>query len=187
VKHRQFDDLTRALAHAFARGRAARAPLDLGSKPSPSPGALPSREAATLRICVGASQHFASARATRPDVDQPSRREHNPPKSTQGDPSTHPLGRGNADLAPSKSPLVLTLTPREHEVAALVARGLKNREIAATLVLSERTVHTHVRSILGKLGVSSRAQIAVWSIRQGLTSSLGSRAAGPVTRPAQPT
>ena len=57
---------------------------------------------------------------------------------------------------------ISTLSPREEEVAGLVAQALSNRQIAARLVLSERTVETHVRSILNKLGVNSRAQIAVW-------------------------
>lgn len=54
------------------------------------------------------------------------------------------------------------LTPREVEVAALVAEGKTNREIADVLVLGERTVETHVANILGKLGFSNRAQIATW-------------------------
>jgi DNA-binding CsgD family transcriptional regulator len=53
-----------------------------------------------------------------------------------------------------------TLTAREQDVAALVARGLSNREIAAALSIGERTVETHVSNILGKLAVTSRAQIA---------------------------
>jgi DNA-binding CsgD family transcriptional regulator len=54
------------------------------------------------------------------------------------------------------------LTPREREVALLVAQGLTNREIASTLVLSERTADNHVQHILGKLGLANRSQIAVW-------------------------
>jgi ATP/maltotriose-dependent transcriptional regulator MalT len=53
-----------------------------------------------------------------------------------------------------------TLTARERDVAALVARGLSNREIAGALSIGERTVETHVGNILGKLAVTSRAQIA---------------------------
>jgi DNA-binding CsgD family transcriptional regulator/tetratricopeptide (TPR) repeat protein len=60
------------------------------------------------------------------------------------------------------------LTPREREVAALVARGLSNRAIADQLVVGERTVETHVTNVLGKLGFSSRAQIAVWAVEHGL-------------------
>ncbi|MET8980066.1 LuxR C-terminal-related transcriptional regulator [Streptomyces sp. NPDC004539] len=54
------------------------------------------------------------------------------------------------------------LTHRERQVAALVARGMTNRRIAAELVLSPRTVDGHVDRILTKLGFSSRAQIAAW-------------------------
>ena len=57
------------------------------------------------------------------------------------------------------------LTRREREVAALVAQGLTNRQIADTLSVSERTVHSHVRSILGKHAFTSRAQIAAWMAR----------------------
>jgi len=55
------------------------------------------------------------------------------------------------------------LTSREQGVAALVARGLSNSQIAAVLVISARTVEKHVQHIMDKLGVSTRAQIAAWS------------------------
>ncbi|MGS2807586.1 response regulator transcription factor [Nocardia sp. MW-W600-9] len=51
-------------------------------------------------------------------------------------------------------------TPREREVRDLAAAGLTNREIATRLVLSERTVETHVRNILAELGVTNRAELA---------------------------
>ncbi|MDR7489804.1 MAG: LuxR C-terminal-related transcriptional regulator [Armatimonadota bacterium] len=54
------------------------------------------------------------------------------------------------------------LSPREWEVARLVTRGLSNREIARTLVISERTVDAHLRHILDKLGFTSRTQVAAW-------------------------
>jgi DNA-binding CsgD family transcriptional regulator len=63
------------------------------------------------------------------------------------------------------------LTAREREVARLVARGMSNRNIAGDLVLSERTVETHVTNILLKLGFTSRAQIAAWAAERGLTAS----------------
>jgi DNA-binding CsgD family transcriptional regulator len=70
---------------------------------------------------------------------------------------------GIATARRSASPL----SAREAEVAALVARALSNREIAASLVLSERTVESHVRSILSKLGFSTRTEIATWAVQAG--------------------
>ena len=55
------------------------------------------------------------------------------------------------------------LTRREQDVAALVAQGMSNSQIAASLVISVRTVETHVGHIMDKLGCSTRAQIAAWS------------------------
>lgn len=54
------------------------------------------------------------------------------------------------------------LTPRETEIAELVARGLSNKDIAATLVIAQRTAEGHVEHILSKLGFTSRTQIAAW-------------------------
>ena len=62
------------------------------------------------------------------------------------------------------------LSAREREVAALVAQGRSNREIAACLVVSERTAEAHVSNILGKLGFTTRAQIAAWAVEKGLIS-----------------
>lgn len=59
-----------------------------------------------------------------------------------------------------------SLTRREREVAELVAEGLTNREIGERLFISERTVDGHLEHVREKLGVSSRAQIAAWVIRQ---------------------
>jgi DNA-binding CsgD family transcriptional regulator len=58
------------------------------------------------------------------------------------------------------------LTGREEQVAALVAEGASNRQVAAQLHLSERTVETHVRNVMLKLGFDSRTQIAVWHARR---------------------
>jgi len=55
------------------------------------------------------------------------------------------------------------LTAREREVAALIAEGLSNPDIAARLVISPRTAETHVQHIMVKLGLTARAQIAAWS------------------------
>jgi len=58
------------------------------------------------------------------------------------------------------------LAPREHEVATLVATGMTNKEIAARLGIAQRTAESHVENILVKLGLASRAQIAVWVVQQ---------------------
>jgi DNA-binding CsgD family transcriptional regulator len=57
------------------------------------------------------------------------------------------------------------LSPRESEVASLIALALSNRQIAERLVLSERTVESHVRNILAKLGFGTRTEIATWRMR----------------------
>jgi len=88
----------------------------------------------------------------------------------------HFLSQATAMLPPrrSLSPGRVTkqahggLTAREREVAALIAQGKINREIAEALVVSERTVESHVSNILAKLGITSRAQIAVWATEKGL-------------------
>jgi DNA-binding CsgD family transcriptional regulator len=60
------------------------------------------------------------------------------------------------------------LSPREREVAGLIVTGSSNREIAASLVISERTVEHHVTSILARLGLETRGQVAVWAHQHGL-------------------
>jgi non-specific serine/threonine protein kinase len=60
------------------------------------------------------------------------------------------------------------LSAREAEVAALIARGLSNRQIAAELVFAERTAGSHYAHILDKLGFATRAQIAAWAVEHGL-------------------
>ena len=59
------------------------------------------------------------------------------------------------------------LTAREREVLSLIAEGASNRQIARSLVVSERTARSHVSAILSKLGLVSRTQAALWAVREG--------------------
>lgn len=61
-----------------------------------------------------------------------------------------------------------SLTPREREVAGLLAEGLTNAALAERLYISPRTAAVHVSNILSKLGMSSRAEVAAWAVREGL-------------------
>ena len=70
--------------------------------------------------------------------------------------------------APKQQEQVEPLTDREHEVLRLVAKGRANKEIGRQLGISERTVRTHVSNILGKLGLASRTQAALYAVQQGL-------------------
>ena len=71
-------------------------------------------------------------------------------------------------LPDSPADLTEELTPRETEVLALLAEGLVNREIASRLSISEHTIKFHIRSILGKLGASTRTEAVTRGLRQGL-------------------
>lgn len=67
--------------------------------------------------------------------------------------------------------LSLELTRRERDVAELVAQGLSNKQIAAKLVVSQRTAESHILNILNKLGFNSRTQIATWATNSQLANS----------------
>ena len=75
--------------------------------------------------------------------------------------------------APARSEVALT--ERETGVLRLLARGKSNGEIAAELCVGEQTVKTHVSHILGKLGVPSRTQAALYAARIGLVPLAGTR------------
>jgi signal transduction histidine kinase/DNA-binding CsgD family transcriptional regulator len=68
----------------------------------------------------------------------------------------------------ANEPLIEPLTPREQEVLAGVAAGMTNKQIAARLGISDRTVQFHLGNVLGKLGVASRTEAAVVALQRGL-------------------
>ena len=70
--------------------------------------------------------------------------------------------------ATSRGQAKADLTTREVEVLRLVGTGAANKDIALQLGISERTARTHVSNILGKLGLASRTQAALWAVREGL-------------------
>ncbi|HEY2077496.1 MAG TPA: LuxR C-terminal-related transcriptional regulator [Streptosporangiaceae bacterium] len=84
--------------------------------------------------------------------------------SSAGSASQHPEpANGSSKSAAAPLMPMSALTARERQVATLITRGLSNRAIAAELVISPATAARHVANILGKLGLSSRAQVAAWT------------------------
>ncbi|MGD8967645.1 MAG: response regulator transcription factor [Anaerolineae bacterium] len=92
----------------------------------------------------------------------------------EGQPSIHPtIARKlmREIQRPSELPAAAEpLTEREAEVLSLVAQGLTNQEVADRLFVSERTVRTHVSSILSKLHLANRTRAALYALRKGLAS-----------------
>jgi non-specific serine/threonine protein kinase len=86
--------------------------------------------------------------------------------------------RSPADAVPAAAPAheppadreLSLLTPREREVAGLVARGLTDPQLAAALVIGRRTAEKHVASCLRKLGLATRAGLAAWAVERGLAA-----------------
>jgi len=85
----------------------------------------------------------------------------------RGEAALHPAVAGKL-MREVARPAPPPLSERELEVLRLLARGASNRDIAAALVLSEKTIKTHVSSILAKLRVADRTQAALYAVREGL-------------------
>ncbi|MBM7502869.1 response regulator [Agromyces aurantiacus] len=80
--------------------------------------------------------------------------------------------------APSAGDPLAPLSPREREVAMLLARGASNDEIGRALFLTGNTVKTHVRAILAKLGLADRIQVVIWAYEQGVVQPGDDHSAG---------
>jgi predicted ATPase/DNA-binding CsgD family transcriptional regulator len=142
---------------AASRGQAARAAGLLGAAAA-ARNAVP----ATLPEPLAAHGEAAVTRA-RAALGEASFAEHF--ARGQAMPAARAVALGLKEPAPAAADhpaAPARLTPREREVAALIAGGMSNREIAARLVISVRTAETHVQHIMGKLGLTARTQIAAW-------------------------
>ena len=73
-------------------------------------------------------------------------------------------------MTPAAPDTMEVLTPRESEILSLLVLGLTNKEIAQRLVVSPRTVETHVERVLGKLGVNTRSRAIAKAVRSGLVT-----------------
>ena len=69
-------------------------------------------------------------------------------------------------------PQLQKLSQRELEIVSYVASGMSNRNIGEVLELSENTVRNHLRSILDKLGLKNRVQVATFALKRGITKSV---------------
>ncbi|MDP9409757.1 MAG: tetratricopeptide repeat protein, partial [Actinomycetota bacterium] len=148
----------------FGTVDAMRAAWDIRSHLSDHPMVAQGRVAACASLGVPASERaHAAGRAMMPEqaVEYVLGGE---------EPATH---RGHTGPCQETSATggATPLSARELEVAALIARGFTDRRIASELGLSERTVHSHVRRILSRLGLESRAQVAVWAAERRLLPS----------------
>lgn len=120
---------------------------------------------------IGARVQYALAQVIRRDDPKESSRLAASASTTAEVLGMTPLHTRAAALAQELLPAAQATVPlsrRECEVAGLVAQGMSNRLIADALVLSPRTVESHVQSILMKLGFGSRAQIAAWATANGV-------------------
>lgn len=151
-----------AQATAAARDRAAEAAVLLGAA-----AALRERLGLTVILLPGwQASHDAATAAARAALGERFAVAYARGRALSVDEAVELALRGDGPAEQAGPPLAALeddLTRREREVADLVARGLSTRDIAAALVISERTAEWHVGNLLGKLGLATRAQLATWA------------------------
>ena len=122
-----------------------------------------SRSSPRRTICASASVSDATAGSAKPRINCAAR-------TTRSSASARPVGpqRAERELAScgqsaesSRPPALAVLTPKEYQVASLIATGATNREAASSLFLSSRTVEAHLARVYRKLGINSRAQLVL--------------------------
>ncbi len=133
-------------------GAVTRLARDMGARPAVVPELAAHHEQYEQRTCAALGEHAYQA-----DFSQGERLSLDEAVAYALD---EPLPLPPA--VPSPADASIPLTRREQQVAELVAQGLSNKEIAAKLVISQRTAESHVEHILTKLGATSRAQVAAW-------------------------
>jgi predicted ATPase/DNA-binding CsgD family transcriptional regulator len=135
--------------------------------------------AATIRLEIGAplspiEARLLADRFSKPAGDRPAAPSASWSLDRACDAATELLASASALAAPVSAPVPrevrARLTPRETEVAELVARGMSNREIAQALTIAERTATSHLEHVLNKLGFHSRSQIATWVTQSRVAS-----------------
>ena len=92
------------------------------------------------------------------------------PGAASPSPSVDAIVKATSSNGGTSSPAIESLTPREHEVLALLAEGLPNKAIGHALGISDQTVKFHVAAIIGKLGATNRTDAVRRAIRRGLVA-----------------
>jgi DNA-binding NarL/FixJ family response regulator len=152
---------------ARLHGAADQALADLGRVLEPLEARLADLDRQRLRDAMGAGAFEAEYAAGR-TLDLARAAHEALPGMQSGREAQRAAAPGSEPDAAVSGEAASVLTPRELDVLKLVAQGLSNPDIARRLVLSEHTVHRHLANILRKLGFSSRAAAAAWSVRAGL-------------------
>jgi non-specific serine/threonine protein kinase len=135
----------------------------IGASPQPADVAMRARTIAAVQASLG-DERFAALWLEGQAMSADEAIAH---ALASDGPSSLPTGESGT---PTVDPRRAGLTPREREVAALVAEGLSNRQIGEALVITEGTANVHVKHILNKLGFTSRAQVAAWVVQEQLSA-----------------